>query len=211
MAGCTVILRNANKSDAAAMAHVEQQSWPPELAADEDLFRIRVRTYPEGQWVIEHHRLIVGVATAQRITTTCLADRGDTYAGVTDHGRFHRSHDPFGEIYQLVGVGVLPDHRGLQLGRQLVDRQIDFARSVVGIERIVGFTRPAGYHVRSDLSIQEYVRSGTDEEAPIDPVLAFHLKAGARVVSIHANFRPEDRQAAGYGVLIEYPTRLSLI
>ena len=207
MAERRVILRTANERDAADMAEVERQSWPSELAASESLCLARVNAYPHGQWVAESDGRIVGVSSAQRITAAFLDDNRGNYDQVTDGGRFANSHNDDGEIYQLIGVGVLPKYRGENLGRKLVDRQIEWARSLPGICRIVGFTRPAGYHKFQRMSIDEYVRAHDENGALVDPVLAFHLDAGARIVSIHPNFRPEDLEAVGFGILIEYPLK----
>ncbi len=207
MAGRTVILRNAVLSDAAATADVDRNSWPSQLAASQPQFEQRIAAFPAGQWVAEIDGRIVGVSTAQRITQSFLDHNKHDYAAITDGGNFTNSHDPNGDIYQLIGVGVVREFRGGQLGRMLIDRQIEYARSLADVERIIGFTRPMRYHRRSELTIDEYLSMRTAGGSPIDPVVAFHVDAGAAIVSIHADFRPEDTESNGYGVLIEYPRR----
>jgi GNAT superfamily N-acetyltransferase len=201
----TDILRTAVAADAPAMAEVDRQSWPEELATTRDQFEARIAAYPDGQWVADEAGRILGVASAQRITEVFLQDNGASYAALTDGNRFTCSHTPDGEIYQLVGVGVSPKYWGRQLGRKLVDQQIAFARSLPGVRRIVGYTRPARYYRHQQMTIEEYVAARREDGRLIDPILAFHLEAGARLVAIQPNFRPNDRQACGYGVLIEYP------
>jgi GNAT superfamily N-acetyltransferase len=146
---------------------------------------------------------IIGSAGAQRVTQAFLTAHSDRYERATDGNAFAASHTPRGEIYQLIGVGVAPEFRGDRLGRQLVDRQIDFARLLPGIRRIMGFTRPAGYHRHRQLAIEDYVQLRGESGRLVDPILEFHLGAGATIVSIHPNFR-DDEDACGYGVLIEY-------
>lgn len=168
-------------------------------------------------------------SSAQRITAEFLQTNCHSYRAMTDDNRFAASHHPEGEIWQLVGVASWPVYRGLQLGRRLVDEQIALARRTPGIQRIIGFTRPAGYHRCPQLTIEEYLQAvmaglglpeheavlnlpagetataGGAGKPPRDAVLAFHLRFGARIVSVHAGFRPNDTQSLGYGVLIEYP------
>lgn len=201
-----MIIRNARPQDAVGMSAVDRLSWPAELAGDEQQFLARIAAFPEGQWVGESENgRIVGVICAQRISTDFLRAHGDDFEALTDHGRFTDSHDPTGEIYQLTGVGVVPEYRGQQLGRVLVDRQIEFAATLPGVKRIIGITRPVRYHRFRNLPIEDYVRRRIDTGRLLDPVLSFHMDCGARLVSIHPQFRPQDSAACGYGVLIEYP------
>lgn len=202
-----MIIRNAEPGDIAEMARVEAASWPEDLAPSAMQIESRVRTFAEGQLVAVIQEEIVGVASAQRITQAFLDANSTSYDQLTDSGTFARSHDSRGEIYQLIGVGVTSVGRGLGLGRLLVDRQIEFARSLPEIKRIIGFTRPVRYSRHQHLPIDEYVSQRDDQGRLIDPVLAFHLDAGASVVAIQRDFRPADFEACGIGVLIEYPVR----
>ena len=197
-------MRAATASDAAAMAGVDRQSWPARLATTAEEFAARIAAYADGQLVAVSAGRIVGTASAQRITANFLAAQSHTYDSITDGNRFTRSHTGDGEIYQLVGVGVLPEVRGRRLGRLLVDRQIELARGLVGVVRIVGFTRPAAYSQHATIPIEDYIPARNSDGELLDPVLAFHIDAGARVVSVHRDFRPVDSDACGYGVLIEY-------
>ncbi|HID21153.1 MAG TPA: N-acetyltransferase [Planctomycetaceae bacterium] len=205
MANRGIKIRNARPGEAAEMAHVDRLSWPPELASTEEQFRARIAAYAEGQWVAEDNGRIVAVSSAQRISEKVLHNGHIDHNRLTDFGRFTRSHDPQGEVYQLIGIGVLPEYRWMQLGRLMIDHQVEFARGLAGIRRIVGFTRPVRYYRYSEMPIEEYVRRRTATGRLLDPVLSFHLDSGARLVSIHPNFRPEDHKACGYAVLIEYP------
>ena len=199
-----ITVRPANCDDVVAMAQVDSRCWPAELALTVDQYQARVEIYAPGQLVAVADDHIIGVSSSQRVTTSLLEQHGDQYDRITDQGCIRRTHRVKGEIYQLIHVGVLPEARGRRLGRQLVDAQITFARSIASVRRIVGVTRPAGFHRSTGLTIDEYLNR-PPEDPDSDAVVAFHLLAGARVVSIHANFRPADVEACGYGILIEYP------
>lgn len=205
MARTPLIIRPATVTDSTAMARVDAASWPTELATTAAEWVARILAFPAGQFVAERNGRIVGSSSAQRITNSFLTNNQETYDLVTDTNRFTGSHTADGEIYQLVGVGVLPECRGENLGRQLVDRQISCARSLPDVTRIVGFTRPAEYHQHDTVAIEDYVHCRSKLGHFVDTVLGFHLDAGARVVSTHANFRSNDVASRGYGVLIEYP------
>jgi GNAT superfamily N-acetyltransferase len=199
------ILRNALASDLPGIVAVENLSWPVALAATAEQAAARIAAYPHGQWVAEVECRIVAVVWSQRITESFLASHAASYDQLTDGGRFTKSHDPRGEIFQLIGVGVSPEARGLRLGRMLVDREIEIARSLTNVRRIIGFTRPVGYHQHVGMALSNYIAMRDNEGKHVDPMLAFHVEAGAKIVSLHSDFRPEDIEAGGNGVLIEYP------
>lgn len=199
------MIRQATENDLPAIAEMERLSWPAGMAADEAQLAARLAAFPAGQLVAERAGRIVGYAAAQRISSDLLRHEPLTFATLTDGGRFTRTAIPAGDTYQLIGVAVLPEERGSGLARALVDRQLALARAAPGVRRIVGFTRPAGYHRHFEVPIEEYVLRRDRRGRIADPVLSFHLDAGARLVSVHPGFRPEDREARGHGVLIEYP------
>jgi len=200
-----ITYRQATLHDVDDIAKVEAASWPSSLAASREAIAERVSVFSAGQWIALLDDRIVGAASAQRISPAQLESQPLTYQNVTDNGSFRGSHRPDGTIYQLVGVGVASQGQGLGCGRQLVDQQIDFARKLGGISRIIGFTRPVRLHRFPQLSIEDYIERRSESGHVADPVLSFHLDAGARLVSTHANFRPNDSETRGYGILIEYP------
>ncbi len=200
-----ITCRQATLDDVDQMTEVEAVSWPGSLAASREAIASRVSVFAAGQWVAVREDCIIGAAFAQRIIPQQLESQPLTYEKVTDQGSFQHTHLPDGTIYQLVGVGVAPDGQGSGCGRALIDRQIDFARQLDGITRIIGFTRPVRFHRFPQLSIEEYLERHFETGRVADPVLSFHLDSGARLISTHSDFRPDDHDSRGFGVLIEYP------
>jgi len=203
--GHLITFRTAVPDDAEALAAIDADSWPAPLATTVEQWRSRLAMFPQGQLVAEYDGAAAVVAAAQRITSEFLAAGPITHARLTDSGSFRGSHQPDGDIYQLVAVGASTIVNGFGLGRKLVDRQLELARSLPGIRRIIGLTRPARYFRHPELRIEDYVELRNKTGRLYDPVLEFHLGAGAKLVSLHADFRPDDVEARGYGVLIEYP------
>jgi hypothetical protein len=198
-------MRRAVPDDAEALARIDAESWPAPLATGVDAWRSRIERFPEGQIVALFDGEVAAVATAQRISAKFFAAGPITYERLTDGGTYRHSHDPQGEIYQLVGVGAGSAVRGFGIGRRLIDRQIEQARTLPGVVRILGLTRPARYYRHPTMPIDDYVNLRNKTGRRSDPVLEFHLGSGASLVSIHEGFRPNDSESLGYGVLIEYP------
>ncbi len=199
-----ITFRQATLEDVDAIAEVEAASGPASLAASRDTIAERLSVFADGQWVALLADRVVGAASAQRISPARLESQPLTYRNITDNSSFRRTHLPDGKIYQLVGVGVAPAGHGMACGRALIDRQIDFARQLDGVSRIIGFTRPVRFHRFPQLSVDEYVKRRSESGRTADPVLSFHLDSGAKLVSIHPDFRPNDTESRGYGILIEY-------
>ncbi len=203
-----MLIRSAQLDDVPQIVEIERSSWPPGMAAEPEEIRSRIELFPTGQLVAEIGDKVVAFASAQRVRSEFFNVNRSAFPAVTDRGRFAGSHADDGDIYHLVGVCVLRSHQGFGLARVLIDRQIELARSLPGIERILGVTRPARYHKRATMPIEQYVKFRTASGRLVDPVLAFHLDYGARLVAVLPGFRPEDRDSLGYGVLIEYPVRV---
>lgn len=199
-----MLIRSAQPDDVPQIVEIERSSWPAGMASDADDIRSRIELFADGQLVAEIGGKVVAYACAQRVRSEFFEANRATFPAVTDRGRIAGSHAPDGDVYHLVGVCVLRSHQGFGLARVLIDRQIELARKLPGIRRILGVTRPARYHKRSSMPIEQYVKFRTASGRLVDPVLAFHLDYGARLVAILPNFRPEDSDALGYGVLIEY-------
>lgn len=200
-------IRPATPADVDAMAAADAASWPPELASSAEQIAARIEVFPAGQLVAVIDGRVCGAVYAQRIATAFFEASRKTYDALTDQGRFTRTHVDDGEIYHMHGVSVSPEARGGGIGRLLVDRQIETGWAMPGVRRSLGVTRPVGYHRHADLPIEQYVHRRDEAGHWIDPVLDFHFQAGARLVAIYADYRPEDGQTLGYGVLIEYGAR----
>jgi len=204
MAGDGLVLRTARAEEAGELARLESACWPPGLAASEEQIAARLAAYGDGQWVAETAGRLLGYSSAQRIDAELLDSHPLTYRTVTDCDRFTSTHASDGELYQLVGVSSHPSHRSQRVGRQLVDLQVARGWSLSGVHKVLGFTRPAGRHLLPAVPLSEYV-AAQNGGSSTDPILAFHLAAGAVVVSHHDQFRPDDHESLGAGVLISYP------
>lgn len=197
-------IRNARPDEVGRLAALEAVCWPTGLGATADQIARRIEVFPEGQWVARLADETIGFAASQRISAAFLGSTTVTFDAVTDGGCFTRSHHPHGEILQLVSVSVAPGVRGLGVGRRLVDHEIRIASDMEGVRRVLGVTRPRGFNRHPHMSIDDYVAARRESGVFLDPTLHFHLGSGARIVSIHPDYRPSDAESRGYGVLIEY-------
>ena len=194
MAGDGLILRTARPEDVSGLARLESDCWAGTLAASEEQIAARLAAYSDGQWVTETSNRLLGYSSAQRINAARLSTLPLTYGSITDLDRFTATHAPEGSLYQLVGVSCHPSARGQRIGRQLVDLQVTRGWSLPGVHAVLA----------PGILLDDYVSSHEDGSTT-DPTLSFHTAAGAVVLSHHENFRPNDHESLGSGVLISYP------
>ncbi len=190
-------LHFATRQDIPELIELEKACWPENLRIKEPEISQRIFQFPEGQLVVKMQGRIVGVIYTQKIND----------ADALKLSSFHTLstlHQPHGKIFQLLSVNIAPSMQDSGLGDQLIEFVLWWVSLMGGIEKIVGVTRCKNYVDHPALSIEDYVQAHIEKDSGIDPILRFHTNRGAEVKAILPNFRPEDSDNKGAGVLIEY-------
>ncbi|MDP3561563.1 MAG: beta-ketoacyl synthase N-terminal-like domain-containing protein, partial [Legionellaceae bacterium] len=185
-------IRSATINDLPQLMVLEQACWQPELQVKQSLIVQRIERF--SCYVIVYSGRIVGAAYSQRI-----AERDVLWtARHKDIDLLHHPHHP---ILQLIGINVFPNEQHLALGDVLLSFILQQALVTEGIESVVGVTRCNHYLAHAaTMSYDEYVL----QTRGIDSVLLFHLSHGAKIRGVIPEYRPEDLENLGHGVLIEY-------
>jgi malonyl CoA-acyl carrier protein transacylase len=190
-------IRHPHLSDLDALVNLEAQCWPEHLRASANEIRQRIERFPNGNCVLEMNRQVVGVVYSQRISSADVL-KNITYAEVPS------LHVPQGPVVQLLGLNILPEMQDKGLGDKLRQFMLQLCAVKGGIERVVGVTRCKNYVDRAHLAIEEYIQQRNELGQRLDPILRFHEEGGATIEAIIPNYRPEDADNRGTGVLIEY-------
>lgn len=191
-------IRIAEKSDITALLHLEAVAWAEHLQAPEEVLLKRLNTSPMTNLVCTVQDKVVAVLYTQRIENEDAVD-GQSFMTISD------THSPDGEIMQLIAINVdtqLPSLAGLSVGSDLRAFALHIAHLDPTVTSVVGVTRCrnfAGY----DGSMQSYLDMHNAGDLT-DPTLEFHTNFGATIRRIVPNFRPEDIENRGMGVLIHY-------
>ena len=190
-------IRHAEMRDLAALEVLEQRCWAPGLRTPTAALASRLSSYPEGQFVLELERQVVGVIYSQRIQST------ESLRGVTarDVLQLHRADGP---VAQLVAANVLPEEQQRNLGDQLLEFMLQRCRFTAGIDSVVAVTLCRDYHKHRDISLSEYIVRRNAYGSLVDPILRFHELHGARVQGLVPGYRPTDDRNQGSGVLVCY-------
>jgi predicted amidohydrolase/GNAT superfamily N-acetyltransferase len=164
-------------------------------------YRMQQEAFPEGQFLVEDGRQVVGYATSLIIQ---LDDEGQqyTYPEITGDGAFS-SHDPSGDTLYGADIAVHPDYRGRGVAK-LLYRQRKKLMKKYNLRRTVAYGRIPGYNqAAGELTAEEYVQQVIEGKHK-DPALNAHLKAGYQVKKVLLDFVWDDA-SLNYCTLLEMP------
>ncbi len=187
-------VRNARESDIEALERLEEQCWIPALRTPRRNLLARIKTYPQGQFVLELGGDVKGVIYSQRI-------RDEAHLAHHTMDNVHRLHDLGGDVVQLLAVNIDPGSQNLGCGDQLLEFMLQRSCLQRGVRRIVAVTLCMDYAADLGMSIEAYV-AGPGRMR--DRVLHFHHLHGAEIAATLPGYRPRDIANDGNGVLVRY-------
>jgi malonyl CoA-acyl carrier protein transacylase len=190
-------IRHPHLSDMPALVNLEAKCWSKHLQASADEIRQRIERFPNGHCVLEMDSIVVGVIYSQRISSADVL-KNTAYVEVPS------LHTKQGSVIQLLAVNILPEMQIMGLGDHLRKFMLQLCALKGGIERVVGVTRCKNYVNHAHIPIEEYISQHNELGELLDPILRFHEQGGATIKRIIPNYRPEDVDNLGNGVLIEY-------
>lgn len=199
------VVRQATLADVDGIVELNAAAYPV-LARQGMVWRTpqveaHVRTFPEGQAVVEHAGRVVGACSSLIVSLGRDPYRDHTWAGITDNGMFH-DHDPFGDTLYGADVNVHPDFRRRGLAGMLYDYRRDLCRRL-NLRRIVLGGRLFGYHEHaSEMSAEEYARRVEAGELH-DTVLSFQLGQGFTLKKVMAQYLT-DPHSGDHGTFLEW-------
>eukprot|EP00438_Fugacium_kawagutii_P000948 Skav224459 [mRNA] locus=scaffold1302:69624:82713:+ [translate_table: standard] len=176
---------------------LEKLAWAENLRASSDVLKARLVTSPTTNLVCEMDGKVVAVLYMQRIAA--LSDVEEE-----KFMQISKQHQPEGRILQLIAIATHPEVSKMGIGYELRSFALHLGRLDPSVDFVVGVTRCQEFATaKPKRSMQQYV---DDHKAGrvADPILDFHTSYGAEVLRVVPNFRPEDVDNEGVGVLIKY-------
>jgi acyl transferase domain-containing protein/acyl carrier protein/ribosomal protein S18 acetylase RimI-like enzyme/protein-L-isoaspartate O-methyltransferase len=191
------LIRPARFDDLDRLVELEDACWPEKLRSSRQDIRQRIETLPEGQLLLELEGRVCGAIYSQRIDDVDLLDghTSGTVAGL---------HSPTGRVAQLLAVNVFPEQQHLGLGDRLLEHVLQLYCTKPGIEKIAAVSLCRSYPHHRSQSFASYIHQRDVNGLIVDPILRFHQAHGARIRRPVANYRPDDADNLGNGVLVEY-------
>ncbi|MCZ2206688.1 aminotransferase class I/II-fold pyridoxal phosphate-dependent enzyme [Cylindrospermopsis raciborskii] len=197
-------ISHAYLSDLPALVDLEVKCWPENLRASTHEIRRRLELNPQGNLVLIIEDQIIGAIYSQTITSTEALEN-------VKYAQVPTLHTPQGSVIQLLALNILPEFQARGLGNELRDFMLYYCTLKGGIESVVGVTRCRNYVNYSQMPMMEYLKLHNEQRQLLDPIVGFHVSGGAEIRGIIANYRPEDTDNLGMGILIEYNLRDSAL
>jgi len=196
-----LIVRQATPKDISSIRElvsltypVEMENYPPAA------LRGHMNHYPQGQFVVEFEKHIVGYCATFKINGD-IALKAHTWDEITGDG-FASRHDPNGDYLYGMEVCVHPDYRGLRIGNRLYTARKRLCQSE-GLKGIVFGGRLPGYrrHHKKYPNVEDYLKAVKEKEVR-DPVISFQLRNQFEPIGILKNYLPNDKASMGYAALL---------
>lgn len=199
-----VKVRRMKLEDAEAVVACQKAAYAgfqSDLSCNERHYELQIEAFPEGQFVAEYDRRIIGYCTSLIVL---LDDDSPwySYSEITGVGTFN-THDPSGDTLYGADIAVHPDFRGqgvaakLYVQRKALLKRLNLRRMVAG-GRIPGYAEHAGR-----LTAEQYIDAVKAGRLK-DLALSAHLKAGYAVRGVHLGYL-RDGESMNYATLLEMP------
>jgi len=174
-------------------------AWQTNLQASPAVLQRRLETSPTTNLVCVMNDVVVAVLYMQRILSL----------DVISQQRFQQvseTHSADGPIIQLIAIAADPKLKNMGIGSELRAFALHLARVDANTESVVAVTLCRNYKNYNKGTLQNYVDKHVSG-IHIDPIINFHTSFGAQVVRLVPDFRPEDTDNSGTGVLIQYSVK----
>ena len=190
------IIREARMTDINYLLKIEKDCWKEKIRADINEIRNRIIHNACKNFVIEYQEKVVGVLYTQRI------HQEDITKVKADNLEEFRASD--GECIQLITLNVQKDYQDRGWGYELLEFALEYYSLSPTVNKVYAVTRCRDFLKSKCTTIQEYIKSICVDGNLKDPTLQFHQSHGAKTLGLLKDYRPNDYENQGYGVLIAY-------
>jgi predicted amidohydrolase/GNAT superfamily N-acetyltransferase len=175
--------------------HLEDSYW-----TKKQLNRL-IKLFPEGQIVIKINGKMAGCALSIIVDYDLFEDQ-HTYREITQNYTFS-THTGEGDMLYGIDVFILPEYRGLRLGRRLYDYRKELCEKL-NLKGIAFGGRLPNYHkFAEEMSPKAYIEKVKRKEIH-DPVLNFQISNDFFPSKIIKGYLEGDNASNEFAVLMEW-------
>lgn len=160
-----------------------------------------IRKFPEGQIVIKINNVIAACALSIIVDYDSFPN-SHTYKQITGAYTFN-THNNNGNVLYGIDVFVVPEFRGLRLGRRLYDYRKELCENLNLRSIVFGGRIPNYIKYKEELSPKEYIQKVKHREIH-DPVLNFQISNDFHPIKILTGYLEGDIDSGEYAVLLEW-------
>ena len=160
-----------------------------------------VNKFPDGQFCIVIDGKIAGCALAI-IVDYDKVDEDHKYIDIIGGENF-ANHTKDGDVLYGIDVFILPEYRGMRLGRRLYEARKELCEQL-NLKAIVFGGRIPNYgDYAEELTTKKYIEKVKLKEIH-DPVLSFQLSNDFHVKKVIKGYLPGDHESMEFAVLMEW-------
>ncbi|PHI21253.1 carbon-nitrogen hydrolase [Lewinellaceae bacterium SD302] len=160
-----------------------------------------IKIFPEGQIVIKVNGVMAGVALSIIVDYDCFEDQ-HTYREITQNYTFE-THSDDGDMLYGIDVFILPEYRGLRLGRRLYDYRKELCEKLNLKGIAFGGRLPNFHKYAGEMSPKAYIEKVKRKEIH-DPVLNFQISNDFFPSKIMKGYLEGDDASNEFAVLMEW-------
>jgi len=207
--------------DVQALCEVESLAWasPGEnITANPEKIAARLRAFPLGVTLATVLGKPAGSQFAFTFNWDYDLERLTTWDELTNFGWTDIVHLNGAKTGFLVGVGVIPEFRGIKFQHNLPgieERKISELLIIFtlrklfenGVDSVIACARVPAKYKKPDMGISDYCQFRRENGELYDPVLRFHERLGAKIVKLVA-YAMEDFESMNAGCWVKYDQSL---
>ncbi len=160
-----------------------------------------IKKFPEGQVVVKVNGQIAGCALSIIVDYDRFED-GHTYNEITGNYTFN-THNDNGDVLYGIDVFIIPEFRGLRIGRRLYDYRKELCERL-NLKGIAFGARMPNYHkYAEELTPGQYIDKVKVKEID-DPVLNFQISNDFHPAMVLKGYLEGDEASGEFAVLMEW-------
>ncbi|MBT8318003.1 MAG: bifunctional GNAT family N-acetyltransferase/carbon-nitrogen hydrolase family protein [Lutibacter sp.] len=182
-------------------AMIDSYTTMPNSYWKEHQIKTLIDRFPEGQVVIKVNNQIAGVALSLIVDYHEFEDEHN-YEKITGNYSFD-THSNDGNVLYGIDIFIIPEFRGLRLGRRLYDYRKELCERL-NLKGVAFGGRIPNYHKYADkLTPKEYINKVRSREIH-DPVLNFQISNDFHPAKILKGYLEGDKASNEFAVLLEW-------
>ncbi|NEW09012.1 SDR family NAD(P)-dependent oxidoreductase [Paenibacillus sp. SYP-B3998] len=190
------IIRLASPDDIHSLMDIEANCWAIPLQTDRSEIEQRLMDPACFNFVLEYEGKVIGVIYTQRIHQDNIKKiRSNTV---------NKYRVKTGQCIQFIALNIQPVYQDKGWGNELLEFVLQYYSLHPEINNVYAVTRCRDFYKSNCSTIQDYLKKINRNGELDDPILKFHQLHGAKVLGLMDNYRPNDDENHGYGVLIQY-------